>query len=531
MATITINAYINQFKDTTYAQWYRVGTVDLVINYSINKTTFSVSSIEFKNFQWDTYYDYSTYQTKSYEPPTGTAFYPGYSRIIMSKDGSTVLPILPEYKNDYTYYQYHYNQNGNKIVYGGNTTNIWTAETSGLSTGTYQIKLDSHAYENSIETRFWMSGRDNLQVIYVDNGNETKNVSLTFTDDGGGGEDPGGDDDDEVFYDGSFAKQNTSIKAYNSGKADNNENYTNLQNFEELRKSVKKLITKRSYTPPSTNDKSSFSTYSFCQNKVNDSFTSTEDTTAKIEQHSSTKNKQFANPLSIIYDLLKNNYLNATGYTSAKNQILGTTNNQKDMPAANVIIPALQPYFTIVNYWNKGTESDTRCNGACTGFCSTSCIGEGKNLSTSCKDKCGSSCSGVCGGNCSNGCSGCTNHCGTTCNAICNQYCSNGCAGYCASTCSGGCNSEAGAQNGLNDNNPNALHTNCSGNLCSGSCDNACTYACAGGCTSCSQGCGNNCNNKCTGCTSTCKNQCGNNCSGGCANQCSGTCTFASSSR
>ena len=129
--------------------------------------------------------------------------------------------------------------------------------------------------------------------------------------------------------------------------------------------------------------------------------------------------------LNIIRDILQNNYMNVGVNETAKNNILS---KEEITVNSKTIIPALSDYFTIVNYWNSGTESDHKCNGACTGFCSKSCSNTAAEGSG-----CGNrNCSG--GSDASYGSSHSSN-CGKYCVSECSG-CSGGCAGNCVNGCS-----------------------------------------------------------------------------------------------
>lgn len=165
--------------------------------------------------------------------------------------------------------------------------------------------------------------------------------------------------------------------------------------------------------------------------------------------------KEMAVGLNIIRDILANNYMSVGNNTAEKSNIL---NISEVTNSSYNIIPALSDYFTIVNYWNQGTESNHRCNGACTGFCTGSCAQENTS---------GSGCN-------NNSCKAQATNTGGFCSS-CSGYCISGCTS-CSNSCGAGC------------------YSDCSGHGCKSNCSGICV-----GCTGCSTVCGITCTTACTG--------------------------------
>lgn len=153
-----------------------------------------------------------------------------------------------------------------------------------------------------------------------------------------------------------------------------------------------------------------------------------------------------ANALRVIQHLLKSGYMKPAGTTAQQNAATALKN--QTYPDVGTLMYALTNAFTVVNYWNSGTNgSSTGCNGACTGYCDGSCgggttKGTGNGSSNVC-----SSCSSIC----ISGCSSCTS-CTGACTGGCSSHCFGTCSGGCRGTCRGGC-----------------------WNACSGGCGNSCT--------------------------------------------------------
>lgn len=371
----------------------------------------------------------------------------------------------------------------------------------------------------------------------------------------------------------------TDIPSYSGGDK-NSKIIANQYDFDHLRESVAYLIQKRSYESTG-NDTSSFKDYSNTyKDTISNSLESKEDHFNKITNTSS--GGFFAGAANIIYDLIKNNYMKEP--TSTTEETAWETIAAQDEPKQNSIIPVLSDYFTIVNYWNDGTESSHRCNGACTGFCSGGCVKESQNSAeanptkisktygdgfcnqtctstcgtscetacySACKHSCAGTCSGgcegTCGGGCSGSCGGCSEACkaevmsgnstgsisesGNTCQD-CTANCSAGCAGGCNKGCDGctnECTNECGKAciGSCRADCWNVCNTVCS-SKCASSCSGKCSTTCGNSCGGCGSSCGNYCTGSCgNSCEGTCSTTCGSNCTGGCGEECTGGCASA----
>lgn len=394
MSTVSTNVDI--YHETG---WYKVGTAKININYTINNQKFNVSSIQFSDFTWNTYYDSSSYQTVSYEPSTGTVYYGQSSRILLQKNGSTILEILPKYTNDYTHYRYNYKQNDNKIIISGGT--IQTAESGVISSGDYTIKFDTD--NGTSEKRFWMSGNGYDQVLIIQSANNTINLSLTIDggDSGGGGSgggntgggDSGGGDTGDLS---NIGRQHTIISE-NSNKKD-------------------------------------FSTlYNFLQNTLSNHY----------EINSATENKDsttlFAKNIKTLYDSNKNktfpqnNIITKTNHADSTVNIIAQFKNGLSLKDQFSIINALDPYNNVISALAQDTaENPTHCQGQCVGFCSNTC---GADCVNSCigNTQVGTSFLGLACSSCS---SDCMEACGTSCSTLC-VGCKSGCYTGCKLTCAG----------------------------------------------------------------------------------------------
>ena len=152
-----------------------------------------------------------------------------------------------------------------------------------------------------------------------------------------------------------------------------------------------------------------------------------------------------ANALRVIQHLLKSGYMKPAGTTAQQNAATALKNQV--YPDAGALMYALTNAFTVVNYWNSGTNgSSTGCNGACTGYCDGTCGGTAKKGSGNGSSNLCSSCDTTCYTTCqSSHCqSACYTTCGSGCASTCRQACKNGCQ-----TCTGGCSGcQAGCQGG-----------------------------------------------------------------------------------
>lgn len=142
------------------------------------------------------------------------------------------------------------------------------------------------------------------------------------------------------YYDGSFAATGKSILATKTGTADNGIYYSNLRDFETLRQYTRTLVTNKNLS-------SWLSSYKTADNTTIN--LSTTLTSAEVSGTAIYANN-FCHAADAIYHIIDKNKLSLP--SSGDVAAAATVISDNGLLGSGKLIPGLENYFTVVNYWN-----------------------------------------------------------------------------------------------------------------------------------------------------------------------------------